>query len=53
MRKRLMKASSNISALERAEKVDSDANSDDEPDSHNAGASFGGRNEKCNKKQSS
>ena len=53
MRKRLKKVNINISELERAQKGDSEANSDDEPASHNAGASFGGRNEKCNKKQSS
>ena len=53
MRKRLKKANSKISALERVQKDDSEANSDDEPASHNAGASFGGRNEKRNKKHSS
>ena len=53
MHKRLKKANINLSALERAQKDDSEANSDDEPAPHNVGASFGGRNEKCNKKQSS
>ena len=53
VRKRLEKANSKIYALERAQKNDSEANSDDEPASHNAGASFGGRNEERNKKQSS
>ena len=53
MRKRLKKANSKISALDRAQKDDSDMNSEDEPASHNAGASFGGRNKNCNKKQSS
>ena len=53
MRKILKKANSNISALEQAQKNDSDANSENEPASHNAGDSFGGRNEKRNKKKSS
>ena len=53
MRKRLKKANSKISALERAQKDDSNANSDDETASYNAGASFGGHNEKRNRKQSS
>ena len=53
MRKRPKKANIKISALEQAQKDDPEANSDNEPASHNAGASFGGRNEKRNKKQSS
>ena len=53
MRKILKKANRKISALERAQKDDSEANSDNEPASQNLGASFGGRNEKRNKKQSS
>ena len=53
MRKRLKKANSKIYALERAQKDNSEANSDNETASHNAGTSFGGRNEKRNKKQSS
>ena len=53
MHKRLKKANINLSALERAQKDDSEANRDNEPASHNAGAYFGGRNEKRNKKQSS
>ena len=53
MRKILKNANRKISALERAQKDDSEANSDDEPASHNSGAPFGGRNEKRKKKQSS
>ena len=53
MRKRLKKANIKIYTLEWAQKDDSEANSDDEPASHNAGASFGGRNENRKKKQSS
>ena len=53
MRKRLKNANSNISALEGTLKEDSEANSDDEPASHNSGAPFGGRNEKRKKKHSS
>ena len=53
MRKRLKKANSKIYALERAQKDNSEANSDNETASHNPGTSFGGRNEKRNKKQSS
>ena len=50
MRKRLKKANINISALERSQKDNADASCDDEPDSHNAGAFFGGRNDKRNEK---
>ena len=53
MRKRLKKSNSNVSGLEQAQKDDSEANSDDELASYSAGASFSGRNEKRNKKQSS
>ena len=53
MHNRLKKKKSKISALEREQKDYSEAHSNNEPASNNAGASFGGRNEKRNKKHSS
>ena len=53
VRKKLKKANRKIYALERSHNEESDASSDEENPSHNAGTSFGDRNEKRDKKRSS